>query len=77
MIIIGRFGGKYALVHFRGAYLEVDLYDMRPTNRLLEVLGCDVELRKRIRWSEMGDSFYAKLCFPYRRIGKQKAKDDG
>ena len=32
---------------------------------------------KRIRESKMGNSFYAKLCFPYRQIGKRKAKDDG
>ena len=44
-IINGRLGGKYAIVHFRGAHLEVDLYDMRSGNRLLDVLGRDVELR--------------------------------
>ena len=38
-IITGCFGGKYALVRFRGAYLEVDLDDMRPTSRLQGVLG--------------------------------------
>ena len=37
--------GGYALVHFRGAYLEVDLDDMLPANRLLEVLGRDGALR--------------------------------
>ena len=36
-----RFGNKYALVHFLGAYLEVDPGDMRSANRLLDVLGCD------------------------------------
>ena len=35
---MGVFGG-YDLVRLRGAYLEVDLDDMRPENRLLEVLG--------------------------------------
>ena len=44
-IIIGRFGNKYDLVRFRCAYLEVDLDDMSPTSRLLEVHGCDGELR--------------------------------
>ena len=41
MVIIGRFENKYAMAHFRGAYLEVDLDDMRSGNRLLEVLGRD------------------------------------
>ena len=40
-VIVGRFGNECAIVHFRGAYLEVALYDMRSENRLLEVLGCD------------------------------------
>ena len=35
----GFFGRWYDLVHFRGEYLEVDLEDMRPENRLLDVLG--------------------------------------
>ena len=37
--------GGYAIVRFRGAYVEVDLDDMRPKDRLLEVLGRDGELR--------------------------------
>ena len=44
-VIIGGFGGKFALVHFRGLYLAVDLEDILSTNRLLEVIGCDGELR--------------------------------
>ena len=47
-IIIGRFGGQYAIVHFRGAYLEVDLDDVRSENWLLEVIGCDGELRLQL-----------------------------
>ena len=45
MGIIGRFGGGYAIVQFRGAYVEVGLADMRSANRILEVLGRDGELR--------------------------------
>ena len=33
------FGGNYALVFFRGPYLEVDLDDMRSGNRILGVIG--------------------------------------
>ena len=40
-VIIGRFVNKYALVHFRWSYLEVDVGDMRSENRLLEILGRD------------------------------------
>ena len=39
MVIIGRFVNKYALVHLRGAYLEVYLGGMLSENRLLDVLG--------------------------------------
>ena len=38
-IIIGGFGEIYALVHFRGSYLEVGLEDMRAPNRILYVVG--------------------------------------
>ena len=31
--------GKYALVRFRYPYLEVDIDDMRPENRLSEIFG--------------------------------------
>ena len=41
-------GGKYALIHFRCSFLEVDLDDMRPTNRLLEVLARDGTLRRHL-----------------------------
>ena len=44
-VITGRFVNKYALVHFRCDYLEVDLDDMRSANRLLEVLGRDGEFQ--------------------------------
>ena len=44
-IIIARYGGTYALVHFRGAYLEVSLGDMRSTDKILEVLGRDGTLQ--------------------------------
>merc|ERR1712112_36235 len=44
-IIIARYGNAYALVHFRGSYLEVSLDDMRPTGKILEVLGCDGTLQ--------------------------------
>ena len=40
-IIIGRFGNKYALVHFRGSYPEVDLDDMRSAKGLFDIIGCD------------------------------------
>ena len=41
IIIIGRFGNKYAIVHFRWSYFEADLYDMRSANSLLDIVGCD------------------------------------
>ena len=44
-IIIARYGNAYALVHFRGAYLEVSLGDLKSTDRILEVLGCDGALQ--------------------------------
>ena len=40
-ITIGRFGNKYALVHFRGSYFEVDLEDMRSANSVFGSIGCD------------------------------------
>ena len=40
-IIIGRFGNKYALVHFGWPYFEVGLDDMRSANSLLGIIGCD------------------------------------
>ena len=39
-IIVGRFGNKYALVHFRGSYFEFDLEDVRPANSLFGIIGC-------------------------------------
>ena len=44
-IIIARYGSTYALVHFRGAYLEVSLDDMKSTDRILDVLGRDGTLQ--------------------------------
>ena len=44
-IIIARYGGTYALVHFRGAYLEVSIDDMKPKDRISEVLGRDGTLQ--------------------------------
>ena len=40
-IIVGRFGDKYALVHFGWEYFEVDLADMRSENSLFGIIGCD------------------------------------
>ena len=50
-IIVGRFGGKYALVHFRGSYFEVDLCDMRPANSpnsLFDLIGRDGALKLHV-----------------------------
>ena len=47
-IIIGRFGGKYASVRFRGPYFEVDLGDMRSENSLFDTIGCDGALALHI-----------------------------
>ena len=44
-VITGRSWGEYALVHFRWAYLEVDLDDMLPSDRLFEILGRDGPLQ--------------------------------
>ena len=44
-IIIARYGDTYALAHLRGSYLEVSLDDMRPTGKILEVLGRDGTLQ--------------------------------
>ena len=39
-ITIGRYGDEHALVRYRVALLDVDLYDMPPTKKLLDALGC-------------------------------------
>ena len=44
-IVIARYGGAYALVHFRGVYLEVSLRDMRSADKILDVLGSDGTLQ--------------------------------
>ena len=41
-------GGGYALVHFMGSYLEVDLDDMPSTSRLFELIGRDGALRLHV-----------------------------
>ena len=38
------FGG-YALIRFRGSYLEVDLDGMRSENQILDVIGGDCTLQ--------------------------------
>ena len=38
-IIIGRFGNKYALSHYRGNWFEVDRDDMMSTAKISDVLG--------------------------------------
>ena len=40
--------GKYAPVHFTWTYLEVDIGDMRPANRLFEILGRDGTLQLHV-----------------------------
>ena len=48
-IIVGRFGKKSPLVYSRWSTIEVDLNDLnRSTNKILDVLGCDAELRLHI-----------------------------
>ena len=44
-IIIGGFRSKYALVLFRGSYVEVDLRGMRATNRKLGAIASNGALR--------------------------------
>ena len=40
-VIIARYGNQYDLVHFRGSYLEVAMGDLKSTDKVLDVLGCD------------------------------------
>ena len=47
-IIIPRYGNQYALVHFRGTYLEVSMGDLKSTDRVLDVLGCDGALQLHV-----------------------------
>ena len=47
-IIIARYGNQYALVHFRGSYLEVALGDLKSTDKVLDVLGCDGALQLHV-----------------------------
>ena len=46
--LFGRFGVKYALGRFRLSYLEADIGDMRPANRLFELLGRDWALQLHV-----------------------------
>ena len=47
-IIIARYGNTYALVHFRGSYLEAALNDLKSMGRVLDVLGRDGTLRLHV-----------------------------
>ena len=40
-IIVGRFGNKHALVHFRWSYFEVDLEGAMPANSLFGSIDWD------------------------------------
>ena len=62
-IIIARYGDTYALVHFRGAYLEVSLGDLKSTDRILDVLGRDGTLQLHL----------AKTKFPLRYLVDSQA----
>ena len=45
VIVIGRFGIKGDLVYIRGNSVEIDIDDLRTSNMIFEVLGCDGALR--------------------------------
>ena len=47
-VIIARYGNHYALVHFMGSYLEVALGDLKSTDKVLDVLGCDGALQLHV-----------------------------
>ena len=40
-IIIGRFGGEGALIYPRGNSADVDINDLRPSDKISDVLECD------------------------------------
>ena len=68
-VIIGRFGGNYALVHFRGSYLEVNLGDMRSTNRLFHLIGCGWDIALACNEYEIPNTLtsgFANSYFPFR-----------
>ena len=50
--------GTYALAHFRGAYLEVALGDMRSTDKILEVLGRDGTLQLHLANTKFPDALF-------------------
>ena len=67
------FWGMYALVRLRGAYLEVDLEDMRSENRLLEVLGRYGALRLHLPSTKFPIHYSVGsqkiICLPETRYG--------
>ena len=50
--LVGGVWGEFDPVHFRWSYLNVDLYDMRSTNRLIDVICCDVTLQLHLPSTE-------------------------
>ena len=48
-VFVGGFRRNFELVHFRGSYLEVELDDGRPEDRLLGAIGCGGELRLHLQ----------------------------
>ena len=67
-ITIARYGDTYALVHFRGAYLEVALGDMRPTDKILEVLRCDGTLQLHLANTKFSVALFGRFAsvnFPF------------
>ena len=42
-------GGGYALVHFMGSRMEVNLGDMHSAKSLFELIGCDGALRLHVQ----------------------------
>ena len=65
-ISIGRFGNKYALVHFRGSYFEVDLDDMRAADSLFGIIGFDGTLTLQIPHTKFPNTLptgFENSCF--------------
>ena len=64
---MGDLGGKYAIVHRRGSYLEVDQDDMRSENRLLDVIERDGALRLHLLIAKSTTRYLAdsKTLIPY------------
>ena len=61
-IIIARYGSTYALVHFRGAYLEASLGDMKSTDRILDVLGCDGTLQLHLANTKFSVALFGRFA---------------